>query len=81
MIEKKYANYVYTKKIKAERVLKGLKVSDMAKKMGCSRGTYYNIEQGIKCPNILDMNKISEILDKPVSYFFRINDYELPKDA
>lgn len=76
MIEKKYADFVYTKKIKAERILKGLTILDMAQKMGCSRGTYYNIEQGIKCPNILDMNKISEILNKPVQYFFKINTEE-----
>jgi len=76
MVQKKYADYVYTKRIKAERILKGLKVADMASKMGCSRGTYYNIEHGIKCPTIVDINKISEILGKPANYFFKLYGFE-----
>lgn len=71
----KYAQYVYTKKIKAERILQGITASEMAKKMGCAKVTYYNIEHGVKCPNIKDINKISEILGKPAHYFFKLYGY------
>ncbi|MGR5283051.1 helix-turn-helix transcriptional regulator [Photobacterium damselae] len=43
---------------------------EMAKKLGISRQTYVDIENGVRVPRVDLLNKISEITNKPVSYFF-----------
>lgn len=73
MADRKYKEYVYSKRIKAERALQGITIKEMAKKMGCSIGTYSMLENGFKCPRITEMNKLSEVLGKPVQYFFKLN--------
>lgn len=70
----KYADMVYTDRLKIERFLKKLTVRDMAALMGYKSPTTYSyIERGIVEPKIKDMNKISEILGRPVEYFFKLN--------
>ncbi|WP_414478230.1 helix-turn-helix transcriptional regulator [Photobacterium damselae] len=44
---------------------------EMAKKLGISRQTYVDIENGVRVPRVDLLNKISEITNKPVSYFLR----------
>lgn len=46
---------------------------EMAKKLGMSRQTYVDIENGVRVPRVDLLNKISEITNKPVSYFFERN--------
>lgn len=66
-------NYVKTNALKKERLERGLTYEDMAKKLGYrSKSSYMNIERGLVTPNIITMNKVAEILDKPVQYFFKI---------
>ncbi|GAW46563.1 helix-turn-helix transcriptional regulator [Photobacterium damselae subsp. piscicida] len=43
---------------------------EMAKKLGISRQTYVDIENGVRVPRVDLLNKISEITNKSVSYFF-----------
>lgn len=67
----KYADFVYTNKIKEERVKKGYTYKEMANFLGLkSRTAYYNIEVGIVEPKISQMCQIAKILKKSVSYFF-----------
>ncbi|HIF9104958.1 TPA: helix-turn-helix transcriptional regulator [Photobacterium damselae] len=46
---------------------------EMAKQLGISRQTYVDIENGVRVPRVDLLNKISEITNKPVSYFFERN--------
>ncbi|MDY6065301.1 MAG: helix-turn-helix transcriptional regulator [Finegoldia sp.] len=66
-------NNTKTEKLKEERIKNGLTYSDMAEKLGYkSKTSYMNIEKGFVNPSIDTMNKISEILKKPVQYFFNL---------
>ncbi len=66
-------NGVRTERLIDERLKKHLYQKDMAKKLGYnSTMTYSYIERGVTNPTLNQMNRISEILEKPVSYFFDI---------
>ncbi len=70
----KYSQYVFTKRLKQARREKRITLSQMSHLlMKRSHVTYSNIEHGEVEPRITIMNKISEILGKPVHYFFDIN--------
>lgn len=63
--------YVKTKQLKSEREKNGYTYEDMARLMGYkSKSTYMYIENGQTVPTLPVMIKISEILNKPIEYFF-----------
>lgn len=63
--------YVKTEQLKIERDKKGYTYEDMARLMGYkSKSTYMYIENGQTIPTLPVMIKISQILHKPIEYFF-----------
>lgn len=53
------------KRMKAERIAKGISLHDMAKKMDMTPGTYSKKENGHIRINVDDLAKVIEILDLP----------------
>lgn len=70
----KFANYVFTEKLRLERYRHKLHIRQMAKLMGMSSHvSYKNLEEGLVEPRITSMVKVASILGKPVKYFFNLN--------
>lgn len=66
-------NLVHTNRLRAERKRQGLSYEKMAEKLGYkSKCTYMYIENGKTKPKLEIMLKISEILGKPVDYFYNL---------
>ncbi len=62
-----------TKELKKARELKGFSLRDMSSFLGASSSaTYYNIEIGKIEPKIGQALKISKLLKKPVTNFFKL---------
>lgn len=57
-------------KVKDLRVKKGLSHENMAFELGISQGAYSNIEKNVTNLTVERLIKISEILNKPIYYFF-----------
>lgn len=53
------------KRMKAERIAKGISISDMAKKLGMTPGTYSKKENGHIRINVDDLAKVIEVLELP----------------
>lgn len=53
------------KRMKAERIAKGISLNDMANKMDMTPGTYSKKENGHIRINVDDLAKVIEILDLP----------------
>ena len=69
----KYSEYVNTEALRRERYAKNFTMAKMADLLGRkSESSYSNLENGLVEPKISDINKISEILDKPATIFFNI---------
>ena len=69
----RYSEYVNTEQLRKERFIKRISVGRMSELLGKkSSSSYSNIENGKIEPKISDMNKIAEILEKPVSVFFKL---------
>lgn len=69
----KYSKYVKTENIREARKAKHVLIADIIKEMGlASRVSYYNLENGIVEPRISQMIILSEILGKPVSHLFNL---------
>ena len=69
----KYSEYVNTEELRKERYVKRITAAEMSKLIGKKSSTSYsNIENGIVEPKISDINKIAEILGKPVTVFFNL---------
>lgn len=63
--------YIKTEALRLERLKKKKTLRDMASMLGFkSAASYYNIETGKTIPKINTMICISNILDKPLEYFF-----------
>lgn len=59
-----------TNKLKGVRAEKGLTQGDMAKLLDISHLTYHLKENGKRIFSLVEAQKISGILDKPLDYFF-----------
>jgi DNA-binding XRE family transcriptional regulator len=75
----KYRDLVYTERLKLERFKKNITIKELAARVGISFVTYSQIENGHVEPKISVASKISEILGKPTSYFFKIYEKETEK--
>ncbi|RJE79832.1 helix-turn-helix domain-containing protein [Paracoccus sp. JM45] len=60
--------------IRALRTTRKMTLEDMAKAMGKSLGWVSQVERGLSSPTVMDLQKISRILDVPVSLFFGVAD-------
>ena len=64
---------VYTERLKEARIKKGYTYQQMANSLGYnSRTTYRYIELGKTKPKLDVMIKVSELLDQPIEYFFKL---------
>lgn len=69
----RYSEYVNTEELRKERYIKRITMTKMSELIGKKSNTSYsNIENGIVEPKISDINKIAEILGKPVTVFFNL---------
>ena len=69
----KYSRYVNTEALRQERYIKQISKAKMSELLGKrSESSYSNLENGVIEPKISDMNKVSEILGKPVTLFFNL---------
>lgn len=59
--------------IKVERAILNLTQDDLAKKIGVSRQTINSIEANRYVPSTVLALKLSEVFDKPVNDFFKLN--------
>lgn len=67
-------NNIYTDRLKESRESKNISFREMARLLGYrSPSSYMYIEKGDVQPTIETMNKVSNILEKPVEYFFKLN--------
>lgn len=57
------------RKIQLAREEKGLSQEQLAKALGCSQSALSNYEKGKRRLYLSHMEKLSEILDKPLEYF------------
>lgn len=60
-------------KLKEARKEKGLSHENMAIELGISQGAYTNLENNESKLSVERLLKISQILEKPVYYFFGVN--------
>lgn len=60
-------------KLKEARKEKGLSHENMAMELGISQGAYTNIENSESKLTVERLLKISQILEKPIYYFFDVN--------
>lgn len=62
-------------RLKAARILKGLSLQDLADNLDntITRQGLHKYETGIVNPDIKMLKKLSEVLDVPVDYFFKVN--------
>ena len=60
--------------IKVERAILSLTQDDLAKKIGVSRQTINSIEANRYVPSTVLALKLSELFNKPVNDFFKLND-------
>lgn len=68
-MEKKLRKLV-ANRIKAARVYAGLTQGNLAKKVEINNITISKIENGKRKIDVVELVKLAEILNKPVSYFF-----------
>lgn len=60
--------------IKVERAILSLTQDDLAKLIGVSRQTINSIEANRYVPSTVLALKLSEVFNKPVNEFFKLND-------
>jgi len=63
--------------IKVERAILSLTQDDLAKKIGVSRQTINSIEANRYVPSTVLALKLSELFNKPVNDFFKLDDNDL----
>lgn len=60
--------------IKVERAILNITQDDLAKKIGVSRQTINSIEANRYVPSTVLALKLSELFEKPVNTFFKLDD-------
>lgn len=58
-------------RVKRARVLAKLTLKELSKKTGISYSTLSRIENGRRIINVIELLKISKLVNKPVTYFFQ----------
>jgi len=58
-------------RIKRSRILAKLILKELSKKTGISYSTLSRIENGRRIINVIELLKISKLVNKPVTYFFQ----------
>ncbi|PSX16946.1 hypothetical protein C0W52_05075 [Photobacterium kishitanii] len=66
-------NISFDKKIKGSRIISNISQKKMAEKLGISRQTYIDIENGVRIPKADTIYKISVITNQSINYFFYDN--------
>lgn len=68
------------KQIQLAREEAGYSQEQLAAKIGCSQSTLSNYEKGKRRIYLAQLEKIAEVLGRPVEFFLRQADYNPPRD-
>ncbi|MGB4548680.1 MAG: helix-turn-helix transcriptional regulator [Syntrophales bacterium] len=66
------------KKLQRAREEAGLSQEELARKLGCTQASLSNYELGKRRLYLADLQRIGQILGKPVTYFLEDSEDELP---
>lgn len=58
------------RRLKAARILAGLKARDLARTLGWSEEKVYRLERGAQVPDVVELSQIAATTGQPVDYFF-----------
>lgn len=68
------------KQLQSAREEAGYSQEQLASKIGCSQSTLSNYEKGKRRIYLAQLEKIAEVLNRPVEFFLRHTDYSPPQD-
>ena len=66
------------KKLQRAREEAGLSQEELARKLGCTQSSLSNYELGKRRLYLADLQRIGQILGKPITYFLEDSEEELP---